>query len=151
MKLQYHRKLKLNTALAFRAIFCGQDLRFMELQQITSKDPVFMTSLKLMSIMVMTVANLRSVKDRGSDQVGKWQKRCSVFFFFWGDKWRLEKQSACQCSENLLNQSCLLGKLSVVQSGFYHKPTGFGKVGDKCNTLYFEPAKASTFVFLDWW
>lgn len=31
----------------------------------------------------------------------------------------------------LINQPCLLGKLSVAQSGFYHKPTGFGKVGDK--------------------
>lgn len=89
--------------------------------------------------------------------MGKWQKGCPLWFVFgflfvlfcFVEVWRLAKQSACQCSENLLNQSCLLGKLSVVQSGFYHKPTGFGKVGDKCNSLYFEPAKASTFVFLD--
>lgn len=55
--------------------------------------------------------------------------------------------SACGCYQTLIYQSCLLGKLSVVQSGFYHKPTGFGKVGDKQYLLF----KASTFMFLDWW
>lgn len=37
----------------------------------------------------------------------------------------------------------------LAKSGFYLKPTGFGKVGEQCNIFDSARAGASTFTFLD--
>lgn len=96
--------------------------------------------------------NLRSLKDKGRDQVGIKAPKFKLCPDVCSEvNHEVNLRSACQCYQNLINQSCLLGKFSVVQSGFYHKPTGFGKVGDKYNIFYFKLVKASTFMFLDWW